>query len=309
MINKTPAEALASVNDSVVVLTYGPAGVGKTVDSGYAFPNALFIAAPGSLYSIGSVVGHYPEQVEVQTLMEATKIVQQIGKNKTHKAVVIDDFSHLCEKTFSHMENVMRFTGFKLWGELRDAALEFREAARYAKIDVVLSCWEQAPKVKDGQKMRGGPLLAGRLPEQIPAMCDVVLRAVHEPRRKPWPVVYRCNADPNYVMKDRLDVAVHCDPVPMNLGELLRAGGREVPRLYEAQEARVETLSQMFSGSSTPEDLTLANSVFTTLLEAGLTAHEARWTVRDALDRSVIRWALSCKALNFYDASNQTRLV
>lgn len=299
MTQLTAAESLVRSTESLVICIYGASGIGKSTDSGYTYPHGLFLAAPGSLYSVQSVCGYTPESVEVNTLMEATELIRKLGDKKTYRAVVIDDFSHLCEKTFSLLEQ--KKSGFLLWGALRDAALEFRDAARYARMDVLLSCWEQASKVKDGLKVRGGPQLAGKLPEQIPALCDVVLRATHEPKKRPWPVVYRCSADPNFVMKDRLDVAVNCDPAPMNLGELLRAGGRYIPRLYDDQEEKVEALSQMFSGTQDSSDLDLANEAFKALLASGKSPSEVRWTVRDALDRATIRYAMKLRETSFFE--------
>lgn len=288
--------------DHVVACTYGPAGLGKTVDNGYSFPTALFVAAPGALSSIESTCGYIPQRTMVNSIPEATKLIESIaGKFET---VVIDDFSFLAEQTFSQFEK--KFNGFKLWGELRDAALEFRDKARYAKINVILNCWEQAPKAKsDGTKLRGGPLLPGKLPESIPALCDIVLRCQQEPKRKPWPVVYRCNADPAYVMKDRTNTASVCDPAPMNLGELLRAAGYVISRhaSYPNQEEHVEAITQSLTGESA-SDSKLLNEIYAGLLKNGLAPHFARWTLRDAVDRSVIRKAKETAANVFIQPSS-----
>lgn len=291
-----------STTDPVVVCTYGPSGLGKTTDQGYSFPTALFVAAPGALASIESTCGYVPKRVSVNTIPEATKLMEQVaGKFDT---IVIDDFSFLAEQTFSSFEK--KFSGFKLWGELRDAALEFRDKARFAKMNVVVNCWEGPPKSKpDGTKLRGGPLLPGKLPEQIPALCDIVLRVQQEPKRKPWPVVYRCHPDPSYVMKDRTNTATACDPAPMNLAELLRAAGHTIARHteYKEQEEHVEAITQALSGESVA-DAPMLNTIYTGLLKKGLPAHFARWTLRDAIDRFVIRRAKDQAANQFVPVSN-----
>jgi hypothetical protein len=288
--------------DPVVVCTYGPSGMGKTTDNGYSFPTALFVAAPGALSSIESVCGYMPKRTQVNTIPDATKLIEQVaGKFET---IVIDDFSFLAEQTFSQFEK--KYNGFKLWGELRDAALEFRDKARFARMNVVLNAWEQAPKAKpDGTKLRGGPNLPGKLPESIPALCDIVLRVEQEPKRKPWPAVYRCHANPSYVMKDRTNTATVCDPAPMNLAELLRAAGFKISRLpdYKEQEDHVEAIAQSLTGEAV-SDGAMLNQIYSGLLKKGLPPHLARWTLRDAVDRSVIRRAKEAAANQFVSISN-----
>ena len=133
-------------------------------------------------------------------------------------------------------------------------------------------------------------MLTGRLPEQIPALCDVVLRAVYEPLNQPWPAVYRCNAEVSYVMKDRFHTASVADPAPMNLGEILRASGLNVPRHPDlnGQEKEVEIISSSLTGN-VKDDTPLLNEVYTSLLSAGKSPAAARWTLRDSLDRAVLR--------------------
>jgi hypothetical protein len=289
--------------DPVVVCTYGPSGVGKTTDQGYSFPRALFIAAPGALTSLQHVCGYIPASTYVKTLEEATGIVRQAAK-QGFTAVVVDDFSFMAEQTFASLE-ARKFTGFKLWGTLRDQALEFRDAARFAGVDVILNCWEQAPKaIATGGKVRGGPMLSGRLPEKIPAMCDVVLRASHEPKRKPWPGVYRCSSDPNYVMKDRFNVAPVVDPAPMNLAELLRAANIEIdrhPELPQQEEVVEHFANEMLASTANP--LVKANEFYTFLLGEGWAVPAVRWTLRDALDRYTIRKARADAQSSFIDTT------
>jgi hypothetical protein len=286
--------------DPVVVCTYGPSGVGKTTDQGYSFPQALFVAAPGALTSVRTVCGYTPASTHVRTLAEATKLVKDV--KGSYPAVVIDDFSFVAEQTFATLEK--KFNGFRLWGELRDQALAFRDAARYAGVDVILNCWEQGPKTNAaGSKVRGGPMLSGRLPEQIPAMCDVVLRAASDTQRKPWPAVYRCSNDPAYVMKDRFNVASVVDPAPMNIAELLRAAGVSIPRHPDIpdMEEYVETFCQAMQAESNP--IPKANEFYTALIGSGVPVPAARWILRDAMDRCTIRKAQAAAQSMFIDTA------
>ncbi len=276
-----------------LVCTYGPSGSGKTTDLGYSFPNGVFMAARGALQPVRSLCGYEPHAVEAQIIDDATAFLEKLAKTKDHgyDAVLVDDFSFLAEQQFAVYDK--RFSGFTLWGKLRDSAIAFRNAARYANVHVVLNCWEQPPKVKaDGTRIRGGPMLSGKLPEQIPAMCDMVLRCGHEPMRKPWAGVYRCGYSTDYVMKDRFNIAARLDPAPMNLGETLRAAGYDVRRHPDLpwQEEVVQSLATTLVDGAPLADT--VNSSYKTLVEAGISPAAARWTMRDAMDRAVIARAL-----------------
>ena len=292
----------ALIKDPVLSLSYGPSGIGKTTDTGLSFPNALFIAAPGALQSIRNVAGYEPLVENASTLLDVTKLVSKVGEYKAKgadvsiDAVVVDDFSYLAEQTFASLEK--KFNGFRLWGELRDAVLDFRNAARFAKVHVVVNCWEQAPKDRPGGgRVKGGPMLSGNLPEQVPAMFDMVLRCGLDPMRKPWPGIYQCAADPNYIMKDRLNVASAAHPAPMNMAELMRAAGYTVSRRKEiaGQEDMVEKVAQAMVANGPAGDKDTANLVYAQLIKDGVKPQHARWTLRDAMDRAVIRRALQAR--------------
>ena len=281
------------MKEPALVCTYGPSGSGKTTDLGYSFPNGVFMAARGALQPVRSLCGYEPQAVEAQIIDDATKFLEKLAKTKNHgyDAVLVDDFSFLAEQQFAVYDK--RFSGFTLWGKLRDSAIAFRNAARYANVHVILNCWEQPPKVKaDGTRIRGGPMLSGKLPEQIPAMCDMVLRCGHEAMRKPWPAVYRCGYSTDYVMKDRFNIAARLDPAPMNLGEILRAAGYDVRRhadLPWQAEVVASLAASLVDGAPLAETV---NSSYKTLVEAGISPAAARWTMRDAMDRAVIARAL-----------------
>jgi 3-hydroxybutyryl-CoA dehydrogenase len=224
----------------------------------------LFLAAPGALKPLRSVCGYDPATAAVEDIEQATALVRKAAKDGRYDAIIVDDLSFLAEQTFAKTEK--KASGFRLWGLLRDIVLDFRDACRLeAKCHVIVNCWEQVPTQKqDGTKVRGGPLLSGKLPEQLPAMCDKVYRAAHDPNRKPWPSIYRCFLDPNYVMKDRDGIV---DPAPMNLSEILRDGGYVVRRhpSLEWQEAIVEDLDakrELFARAraAAPEALLASNS-------------------------------------------------
>ena len=162
----------------------------------------------------------------------------------------------------------------------------------------VLNCWGVDPKTSDdGTFRRGGPELVGKLVEQIPARCDLVLRVDQEAMRKPWPAVYCCGFDRRYVMKDRLDIVTRISPAPMNLAEILRSAGMDLPFKYEWQAAVTTQMAQNIAAAAMPQ--AAANAGFQTLLQGGLDRFQAQWVIRDALDRVVISRALAASHLQF----------
>lgn len=274
---------------NAVVAVYGPAGLGKTVDALYSFPCGLFIAPPGAIKPAYNVVGHVPEVAEAATIMEATELVKKYSSSNRFDAIVVDDFSLLAESTVSALEK--KFDGFKLWGAIRNVVLEFRNTARKAGLHVMLTAHESTPRTVSGSFIRGGPRLPGRLPEDVPTVCDLVLRAAPDQTRKGWHACYRCTIDdPNWVTKDRHGVTP--DKAPMNVGEILRLAGytlRRAPGL-EWQDELVEQLSQTLLSNEAKMATEILSATANAYTEAGHEALHVRWAIRDAVDRvSLIR--------------------
>lgn len=283
--------------DPLFGLSYAPSSYGKTVDAGYAFPNGLFICKRGGIKSITSVCGFTPDTVLHTTLDDATKVLDQQGKK--YDTIVVDEFDFLVEDTMRQLEK--RFSGFKLFGELRQSVMRFREAARNTPAHVWLTALEKAPKVReDGSKVKGGPALTGDLPEKVPAMCDLVLRGARDPLRRPWPGIYRLDVNSSeWVGKDRDNGTP--DPAPMNIGEILRLNGYEVSRLPSApwQEALVAGISaEILSGVESETDLVVR--WYAQLLSKGVPPQMARWTVRDGWDRATLTLAKQVRTASFF---------
>lgn len=289
--------------DPVLALTYGMPKTGKTCDLGFSFPKALFVAAPGALGAISETCGYEPTSVDARTVEDATLIIKKMGaaKKRPFEQLVIDDFSFMAEQTNGDLET--KFSKNVFWQKSRQVVLEFRDAARYAGITVAINCWDAAPKTnrETGEYTRGGPQLAGKLREALPGLCDVVVRASHNANRKPWPVVYRCSADPAYVTGDRLNVANRVDPCPMNLAEMIRATGRHLPRLWPEQEGEVETIARLLLEHPPEATEELAEAIYAKLLNR-FDSKRAYWTIRDSLDRALIRREMTRSSSTFFGA-------
>ena len=285
------------------VCAYGPSGYGKTTDTGYSFPNALFLAAPGALKPIPALCGYDPAQMPVETIDEATQAIQAAKAQGGYDAVIVDDFSFLAEQTMAAYEK--RYSGFRLFGALRESVLGFRNAARFAGLHVVVTCWQKPPRMRDdGMRIRGGPDLTGKLPEQLPAMCDLVLRADQDPQRKPWPGIYRVSSGGDYVGKDRDNGTP--SPAPMNLGEILRHNGYAVSRLSSLgwQEGAVEAIASALVPQDPKGDRDLLEQAYAALLAEGHDPRHVRWTIRDAWDRAALRRAAATRDATFFPPSN-----
>jgi hypothetical protein len=269
-----------------VVAIYGPSGIGKTTDLLYSFPQGLFVAPPGALKPAEKVVGSIPDSLEASTIMDATKIVREYGKSAKYDAIIVDDFSLLSESTIAVLEK--KFSGFKLWGALRDCVLEFRDTARHVGLHVVLTAHESTPRTVSGTFVRGGPRLPGRLPEDLPTACDLVLRASYDNSRRGWHACYRCTIDdPQWVTKDRHGVTP--DRAPMNVAEILRCAGYEIRRApgQDWQEPLVQALSRALLENPGEEKALMAEAV-ELCKEHTQNDLMVRWVMRDALDRAAL---------------------
>jgi hypothetical protein len=286
----------ANTHTAPFVVIYGKSGFGKTSDVGAAYPGALYIASEGAVSSIQSWYGVSVARTQVPTLMELNKNFPNWIKTGKYTALVIDEFDFLAEETMAALEK--RVTGFKLFGALRNEVALTARIARDASLPVILTSLEKPPKIKeDGTKTLGGPSLTGDLPEKLPGMADIVLRAIKDPLRKPWPVIYTPDGGMDYVGKDRYSIVP--TPSPMNLGEILRLRFN-VPRIHPWQEERVVELHTALIQGDPKDDVAVITAYYPYLLSLGIPAQAARWTVRDGWDRTLLARAKRAKEASYF---------
>ena len=115
--------------------------------------------------------------------------------------------------------------------------------------------------------------------------------------RKPWPAVYKCSPDRNYVMKDRTNIVNRISPAPMNLREILRSGGLALPYIHDTQSDWTDKIAGMLAEA--PNPTSSSNALYQQLLDLNVEHHLARWIMRDALDRVVIARSLAQHNSNF----------
>lgn len=284
----------------------------NTTDNLYSFPGAFFLAPPGALKPSVNVVGFDIPEANVydpKSVPDATAKLKEIAKKGKHKAAVVDDFSLLTELSFAMLE-ARGLSGWKLWGALADEVLEFRDTGRRLGMHVLVNMHERGPSIVNGTALRGGPKLPGKLPESFPAACDIILRAAPGSsafgQKLGWANVYKCNpSDPAFVTGDRHGVTP--DSAPMNLGEILRAAGYDVPRApgMDWMDRAVEAVADVLLKGGPTQDNANMQQAAPWLKEQMLTmAHYAslassiegqrlfglhmRWVLRDAYDRVVL---------------------
>jgi intein/homing endonuclease len=315
----------------------------NTTDLIYSFPEAFFIAPPGALKPSVNVVGwDVPDahRYDARSIPDAIRKLREVSSKPcphcgcTFTACGVDDFSLLAELSFALLERVgpasesgklpaakspdgvqrtgSSLTGWQLWGGLADEVLDFRDTARRVGVHVSMNCHETAAKMVNGLTQRGGPKLPGRLPESLPAGCDLVLRAtgtgavVGAAGKLGWTGVYRCNPnDPGFVSGDRHGVTP--DMSPMNIAEILRAAGYTIPRpkaLAWMDEAVAFLAASWMKADPTQDSVTMKDAAawlmprmktldmyqpFLSdaegLRKVGL---HVRWVLRDAYDRVIL---------------------
>jgi len=304
--------------DPVLGVIYGYPKIGKTCDLGYAFPRAIWIAAPGSTAPLESVCGYAGNPPkDIDSLEEAVAIMAALQKDLKARervdALVIDDLTLYVDRTIRALapravSKGGASDGRALWGLVRLELLNLRDTARRAGLHVFMNAHEQPPRVNNGTRVRGGPALPGAGAELVPAACDVTLRAMPNPQIPVgWKVEYRCTVeDQDYVSGDRYNVTP--DHAPMNLGEILRAQGFPIRRHPDMpwQEEIVEKiataiLSDISNAEFAKRALAMAydesikrqGGVGMTKAEVDIREKRAIWTQRDAYDRAILRNAQS----------------
>lgn len=301
---------MGGFSEPVFGVFYGPSGWGKTTDMLFSFPQALFIAAKGALKPWVEVVGlpYAPATTsDPKTIQDATNLIQQISKEKKRKynAIVVDDLSLMADRTWAEAEK--KFSGHPLWGEIRRQLLNFRDAARDAGLHILMTAHERNPHNDDKKGfVRGGPMLPGTMPEDMPKACDTVFRVGKEDAFPMWPFVYHCDeTSTQYVQKDRHGLTPKV--APMNVGEILRVGygQSQWPILravgLEWMEESVEKLANAFAGHlpHTPEHAELRRKAMEQLLaKKTKDTRHVYWVIRDATARALLRKTRRDEILN-----------
>lgn len=302
----------------VSIMTFGPIKTGKTVDIGYSFPDAICVARPDALLSIESVCGFRPNRVTIPRFSDLITfmwgLVQHIQRTGVAvPALYVDDFSIYVQEELSALtaeqkaSNDEKLKKNNYWrfdqvGTLMQGFYAAYQALLELGCFVVANAHEAEERFTDqGKHINGGAKFPGQLQDTAPGYFSVLLRVAKSDRPRPmWAFAY--DNDPNmagFLTGDRLNV---CYPdAPMNLGELLRAAGYDIPRAQgmEWAEAVVETIAKAYlqfprieagkpDAAEKPRLATL-ESFYNQLTQQGVLPHQTDWIMRDGWDRASIR--------------------
>lgn len=295
----------------LLITVYSLPGGGKTTDMLYSFPNAWILApADGApLDPAVSVVGYDPYEegrVEtVATLEDTTRWLKSAVKHGLPEgcdSVICDDLTVQARATLDAMRPLYPEVGdgvYRLWGDFNRKVVELRNtAAEVAKacserlgvgVNVAFTLHERPPD--DKSALRGGPQFPSKtLSEEWVKIMSIAYRVGRDEKRggrDDWKGTYLCtHRHPSWAMKSRLGVEVSQNP--QNVGELIRASGRSLPRKVglEWTEEWVEHVAQSVA-AKVPREKILGE--LDRQLNGDASPLLLRWIRRDGFDRAEIR--------------------
>lgn len=286
-------------HDPSFSIEYGDLKAGKTADVLSAFhERAVYVAAPGALSPAESVWGFpQPKIHDLGTFKEIREFGEKLPSGAL--ALVIDDATLIADRTANYYES-KGITGWDMWRAVVSSAIKMRDSLRRKGIHIAMTTHANAAYIEQGVRRKGGPAFQGQSRQKIPAAADLLLRAeARSGGGVGWPYVYRTAPHADWLQGSRYDTP---DNAPMNLGEILRAAGFEIPRLrgLEWQEGLATALAgKLLSppGLGNVEHVTATLSRVRDYALQKFTKDEkhAMWAVRDGYDRAVLAAAKSAQ--------------
>lgn len=309
-----------NVLPTVMVTVYGKPKQKKTSDALAAFPTALFCGVPSAITLVAqNELGFTPtvHPDSPRNLGQLSAMLRTLGKSdkvKQYGAVVIDDFSHLCQQSMSEWveESPTGRSGkkdrFYPYQQLNQHLLEVAQASRHLGVHLLMNFHERTPGTNaDGRFCPGGPDVPSRNQvETLPSWCDINIRAMIDPNYPdPWfPSIYYCDpTDPEWVTGDRTGVCTK--KTPGNLREILRASesNYQLERLpgLEWQDDVAESVAQDMLGGVAVQDA-IQSAV------SGRTEHplHLRWACQDGIARGVLLQQAKRSLFEFQEKEQST---
>jgi hypothetical protein len=305
--------------DPSFAIPYGPLKYGKTGDELAAFPGAIYVAAPGALSCAESLWGFpQPKARDLETFSDVRKLAEGNDCNGSI-ALVIDDATLIADRTVNYYKR-KGLTGWDIYGATNTSAIRMRDTLRRRGMHVVMTCHPLPANTRDGVRHLGGPSFPGQIAAKLPAAADLLLRAEPRPGAAMatgglelgvgqngtalvptapaapssfgWPFVYRTSPHPDWMQGSRYGTP---DMAPMNLGEILRLAGFQIPRMkgLEWQENVAQALAQKLIEPPGLGDSARVRDILAKVKDYVLTrftkteAH-AYWALRDGYDRAVL---------------------
>ena len=294
----TPEDTLPNV----MITIYGKPKKKKTSDALAAFPRALFLGVPSAITlvaqnELGFSPSVHPDSPKNLTdLVSMLKRFAEISDKASHDALVVDDISHLCQRSMLEWtENGPagrsgKKDRFYPYQQLNQHLLEIAHTSRYLGVHLLMNFHERTPGTNsEGRFCPGGPDVPSRNQiETLPAWCDINVRAMVDPNYPdPWfPSIYYCDpTDPEWVTGDRTGMCT--TKTPGNIREILRASESNyklsrLPGLEWQDDVAQSLADDMLGGAAVPDAIQSAVS--------GRTDNplHLRWACQDGIARGVL---------------------
>ena len=285
--------------EPAILVTYGFSKSGKTTDLLYSFPSAPFLVpAKTGLAPWVMRTGIRPAEIEVSTVADATKQIRKLAAKS--KAICLDDFSVLVERTKTHLRQT-GYSGWELWVKIADQIEDLREVAIKMNVSLAICCHEAPPKTdKDNTFHRGGPKMPSKsLIGALPHIAAYVARTGPDMMTQPplfngAYIVDTANRD--YITGDRYGV-VPQGKGPMNLREILvraREVGHDLivplrPPALTWMDEVVELVASYLQSNPAISQAQIAQEIAALPQCAGKDPKHLAWIHRDGYARATLR--------------------
>lgn len=304
-------------------LVGSPPKVGKTTDSLYTLPNAMYLFSDGGLKPAVGVVGWAPLDTDsrARTLTEGIKAITERIKagdpkkglqfkneaGQTMWGVVIDDFSLKAKAEVAFQEANPSKTAdgkvnkFAIWNNVNAQTNRVITICRELGMPAYLSAHLREPGIDEDTKWKipGGPDVASKgLSTAISAWVDYIVYVVDDPTRIRWPHGLSANSlGGNWLAGDRHNIVTtgaFGQPMstPLNTAEVFRAAGYTLPRPVGMEwcESMVVFGADQILVHRKPDSVVFQDVINAVKARVpNLQPWQAIWMLRDIADRVEIR--------------------
>lgn len=281
----------------IIAGVYGPPKRGKTLGLIGGYPLALFSTPGDKMEGLDSAEWLGLDISKRSRTANTIEDVIETTKNYGGKfpALVFDDMSRVFDLTYQQLREKFKGNANKYIipdtfnGQVHEMFAAFGDVP----CDILLSFWEQPPRETTKGTLPGAPLIQGwSWPEKLPGLLSFIARVVYDDTFKGWPYVYQTGPDPVYITGDRYSITP--PRFPQNMGEILRAAGREIgrPKEFGWMEGAVESIAGQLLDKEKTEGFVLPDFLRekqAKLADKVKDPRHVRWCLKDALDRANLR--------------------
>jgi hypothetical protein len=167
-----------SDKDSLIVMVYGPTGVGKTTFAG-TFPKPIFLNVErGDESLVDTPLGDKEVIADIENMddfKEAWGRIKQGEWGEMFETVVIDSLTEWQEHLMDSIleEQGKNYPTLREWGIAKQRILRMVRNIKDLRMNLVFICGEKE-ETDDGVVVKRPSLSGGDIPQRVGAACDVV---------------------------------------------------------------------------------------------------------------------------------------